>query len=66
MSSSFRMGHIASSIQEVLPFANDSSIFMRIWQKLGHLCPMDTFLVGLNMGPNYLKKILVDDKSRHY
>ena len=45
MSSSFRMAHIAFCLQELVPFVNDISLFMRIWQKRGHLCPMDTFLV---------------------
>ena len=45
MCSSFRMAHIASCLQELLPFVNDNSLFIRIWQKQGHPCPMDTFLV---------------------
>ena len=32
MSSSFRMAHIASCLQELLPFVNDNSLFMQIWQ----------------------------------
>ena len=32
MSSSFRMAHIASCLQESLPFVNDNSLFMLIWQ----------------------------------
>ena len=31
---------------EVWPFVNDNALFMRIWQKRGHPCPMDTFLVN--------------------
>ena len=31
MSSSFRMAHIASCLQELLPFVNDNSL-MSIWQ----------------------------------
>ena len=30
---------------ELWPFVNDNAILMRIWQKRGHPCPMDTFLV---------------------
>ena len=45
MSSNFRMAHIASCLQELLPFVDDNSLFIRILQKRGHLCPMDTFLV---------------------
>ena len=30
MSSSFRMAHIASCLQELMPFVNDNSLFMRI------------------------------------
>ena len=32
MCSSFRMAHIASCLQELLPFVNDNSLFIRIWQ----------------------------------
>ena len=45
MCSSFRMDHIASWLQELLPFVNDNSLLIRIWQKPGIPCPMDTFLV---------------------
>ena len=31
---------------ELWPFVNDNALFMRIWQKRGHPCPMDTFLVS--------------------
>ena len=41
----FRMAHIASCLQKLLPFVNDNSLFMRIWQKWGYPCPMETFLV---------------------
>ena len=32
MSSSFRMAHIVSCLQELLPFVNDNSLFIRNWQ----------------------------------
>ena len=47
MSSNFRMAHIAACLQELLPFVNDDFLFMGIWQKRGHPCPMDTLLVLL-------------------
>ena len=41
----FQNGPYASCLQELLPFVNDNSLFMRIWQKRGHPCSMGTFLV---------------------
>ena len=32
-------------LSELWPFVNDNALFMGIWQKRGHPCPMDTFLV---------------------
>ena len=41
------MAYIASCLQELLPFVNDNSLFIQIWQWRGHPIPMDTFLVCL-------------------
>ena len=45
----YRSSSITDKIHRLLsklwPFVNDNALFMGIWQKRGHPCPMDTFLV---------------------
>ena len=43
--SSLIMDKIHQLLLELWPFVNDNALFMRISQKRGHPCPMDTFLV---------------------
>ena len=43
---------------ELWPFVNDNALFMQIWQKRGHPCPMDTFLVHISY--NFIYVNIVD------
>ena len=36
---------MAPCFKELWTFVNDNALFIQIWQKRGHPCPMDTFLV---------------------
>ena len=60
------MAHIASCLHELLPFVNDNSLFIRIWQKRMHPCPMDTILVFALIHEWFEQLIMLSNKIELY
>ena len=60
------MDKIHQLLLELWPFVNDNALFMRIWQKRGHPCPMDTFLVFFLLSQLTYSITKVDYKMPQY